>query len=130
LPKDRVEGRAMTRSKAIRKWYVWWCGGSANEARECRSTTHPLYPYRLGGGVPEGYAATDRAKAIREYCLDCCGFSARAVRKCTFTDCPLYPYRFGYRKKGSIGGSKRKTKAQAGSCMAEEVKTLKQPYIG
>jgi hypothetical protein len=116
----------MTRRKAIRKWYVWWCGGSAYEVRKCSSTTHPLYPYR-SGKMPEGKTPKDREKAIQEWCLMCAGNQAER-RNCSFTDCPLWEFRSGRRVSAPIGGTGEQTKAKAGSCMAEEGKALKGPH--
>lgn len=112
----------MTRAKAIRKRYVWWCADGAYKARECPSTTHHLY--RLGK-IQDGKTVKDRAKAIRE-----CVGSPSEVSKCRIPNCLLYPFRFGYSKWEAIRASGEKTQVQAGSCMAEKRKVLKVPYIG
>ncbi len=78
--------------------------GSAQQVTACKSTSCPLYPYRLGH-VPRGSLPGPATKAIKNYCLMCVGVR-EDVQTCTANGknpgmghdhylCPLYPFRFG-----------------------------------
>lgn len=89
--------------KAIRKYWLWFCNGSAHEVRHAPEDKDDLtYPLRFGKSV-KGISSL---KAIRAKCLDCCAGSPSRVRNCSKTDCALWPYRTGHNpRRSGIGGS-------------------------
>ena len=98
--------------RAIRKYCLWCCGGSAKEVRLCPSPECDLYRYRLGA------ARTGRGKlkAIRRHCVNCVGGEVSEVQKCSCPGCPLFIYRMGRNprlkgKRSANRGSFRKTAA-------------------
>ena len=88
--------------RAVRAFCLWCCLDSAHEVWLCPAEDCPLWPLRMGRGVPRGYSVL---KAIRRRCVDCTGYETKRTRECVFGGvrdelCPLWPYRMGHRPKG------------------------------
>lgn len=77
--------------KAVRKYCLDCCCGSALEVRECPIKDCHLFKGRFGKG-------RITLKTIRKNCIDC-SETVRSIRTCELTACSLWPYRMGHRPK-------------------------------
>ena len=120
----------MTRSQAIKAYYLWLHCGSWPSVRACTMHGHPLYPYRHGaprndrpedeGRQEDERTGADyrfdkpltRKRAIRATCLGC-RETLTAVAECKSTDCPLHDWRMGRKPATKTGGLRNRAGEEA-----------------
>jgi hypothetical protein len=132
IAEDAAEEKSVTTSplRALRRYCLWCCNGSANEVRLCSAKACPLWTFRFGHRpTAEDKAAVaevklyplERAttgaefherggtavKAIRRRCFDCSGGSATGANGCKASDCDLHPFRKGRNPNFKISEERR-----------------------